>query len=217
MFIMLMVVAHLSRGADADHLDPVHLEWNQNYRKLALSKLCVTRFDCGRTFTLPAFTPESCVSVYSAANKGPRKYFVTYSEPEDSLWQRTDGGNRPRSAHGLKVQRIDADIPAETAEVLKKVWDRMLGDVRPENGSSSPSGWRMISVDGTDVEFSIERPNTRPFYGTLNVSLPPPGKKTKQLISLSNALIDYCKATPQKRPAIAERIDRDAKRLLTMQ
>jgi hypothetical protein len=197
-----------------DHLRPASLERNLSYRKLSLSKLCFTKFDCGRAFTIPAFAPESCLSIYSKAETGARHvYLVTYVTARDSLWQRTDGGNQPKRAEGLKVLRCDAEIPAKTAELLRSVWHRMLAQTRPEKPLSA-SEWRMISIDGTNTEFSIERPHETPLYGTLNTSLPAPGEKTKEFLGLSNALTDYCKARPADRPAISRKIDRKAIQLL---
>jgi hypothetical protein len=201
-------------GSDEDHLRPADLERNQSYRKVSLAKLAPTKFDCGRAFTLPAFTPESCVSVYSSSSATGRDvYFVTYVTSQESLWQRTDGGNRPEKAAGLTVHRLDTEIPAKTGELIKQVWRRMLEGTRKAKVPSSNS-WHTISIDGTDVEFSIERANARPLYGALNVSLPAPGKKTKELVRLSKLLTVCCKAKPAERPRIANEIDREANDLL---
>ncbi len=197
-------------GSNEDHLRPLALERNQSYRNVSLAKLAPTRFDCGRAFTLPAFKPESCVSVYSSSSGTPRHvYFVTYATLHESLWQRTDGGNQPEKAAGLRVDRLDAEIPAKTAELIRQVWRGMLEGTRKAKVPSS-NAWNTISIDGTDVEFSIERPNARALYGTLNVSLPIPGEKTKELVKLSELLADYCKAKPAERSRVATEIDRQA-------
>jgi hypothetical protein len=198
--------------SELDHLAPVNVEEHPSYRKLLRSKLCLTPFNCGRAILLPPFDPESSTSIYSVSNNGQVSYYVTEISVTANIWQRTDAVRYPERAKEVKVQRLDAQLPAQTAELIKRVYLRMLEG--PHGPKRLPSSPRTIVLDATHADFSLERPNTTPLYGDLDFSLSFPGRKTKQLVDIWNRLYDYCKASADKRRSIASEIDQRAKRLL---
>ena len=197
---------------ELDHLAPVNLNEHPSYRKMLTSKLCVTPFNFGRAILLPPFDPESSTSIYSVSNNGKVSYYVTEISATANIWQRTDAVRFPERAKEVKVHRLDAKLPAETAELIKQLFARMLeGRHGPKR---LPSQDRTIILDATHAEFSLERPNSTSLYGDLDFSLSFPGRKTKQLVDIWNRLYDYCKAPADERRTIASDIDQRAKRLL---
>ena len=71
------------------------------------------------------------------------------------------------------------------------------------------------TTDATIAEFSVQLPRGETLYGEMAIELPK-GRKTRALLEVANALIDYCKAKPTNHPAIAGQIDRKVKGLLQM-
>jgi hypothetical protein len=203
---------------DQDHLQPIGWEDKRNdqYRHLLESKLGVTPFDCGRAIVELPFEGELSVSVYSSSqeNRQPR-YFVTYVKAEHNLWQRTGMLKHPDAARSVKAMRHDAEIPDTTAKFVKDVWVRMLKDVRRDPRSSKPYmvGGEYV-IGGLGREFSIQQSHHSRLNGWLFRS-PAPGTKTEALVKLTDMLIDYSEAFPADRPAIGDKIHREAKSLLT--
>ena len=195
--------------AEFDHLAPIDLKQSPNYRRLLASRLGVTPFNCGRATLLPAFDPEGSVSVYWVLGSGHKMYRVTFIEVAKNLYQRTDGARYPARAKAVKDRRLDTEIPERTALVVREVWLRMLRDVKP---ISLPTN--VVVLDATIAEFSLEMPTGPPLRGELNFSFSYPGKKTKPLVDIWNALYEYCKATVEERSAIANQIERKSIHLL---
>ena len=71
------------------------------------------------------------------------------------------------------------------------------------------------TTDATVAEFSIQLSHGETLYGEVALELVE-GRKTRGLLEVANALIEYCKAIPTDRPAIASQIDRKASRLLDL-
>jgi hypothetical protein len=161
---------------------------------------------------LPPFDPESTTSVYSVSTNGRPTYYVTDISAAANLWQRTDGVRYPTRAKDIKVKRLDAQIPKRTAQLIKEVWLQVLKGPNGPRPIQPPP--RVIALDVTHAEFSLARPDAAPLRGDLDFSLSFPGRRTKQLVDILNRLYDYCKAGPSERPAIAEKIDRQATHLL---
>jgi hypothetical protein len=210
--VFLLSLTRLSLVAsEPDHLLPVNLRENEKYRAVLTQKLAVTSFDCGRLVIRPAFAPEESLSIYGLNNDAGHKYFATYLAADTSLWQTTDEGRYPEKAAGVGVERIDAEIPDRTAEVLKKVWMLML------SGRQAPKRWdhapEMLFGDATVGEFSIPGSPNKTLYGETPL-VPELGSKTKQLVELSDLLVKYCKAKPSQRGGILEQVERQAARLL---
>jgi hypothetical protein len=199
---------------DVDHLLPPEMQQFSKYYELLSSKLGVTEFNCGRVFVIPSFDPEYSVSVYREPSNGGRTtYYVTYVVAASNLSQRTDTGVYPEKGESVKTRRIDAAIPEHVAELVRQVWQRMLTGSQRPRPTPTPSR-QMIAFDGTLVDFSLERPNATQLSGELDVSIPPPGRKTKELVALARLLVSYCQANPAERPSIAKRIDHKANELL---
>lgn len=197
---------------DADYLSPVDLREYRNYRKILASKLEITQFNCGRSVFLPPFDSESSTSVYWTLKNGQRTYYVTWLSVRESLWQRIDGGHYPARAKSIETDRRDAEIPRETAELVRDACLRMLQG--PHGVRPIPPLPGVLSMDSTYLEISIDMPNRSPLYGRLDFSRSFPGKKTKRLANMWNALYEYCKASTEKRPKIASQIERQAEQLL---
>ena len=196
------------RGQANDHLAPPNRadEKVNSYQRLLLAKLGVTPFDCGRVVDASSFGPEILVSVHSRMQDGRRAYYVTSSSPEGNLWQRTYSLRRPGNAESTRIRRIDAEIPESVALEIKEVWLRMLRRARP----SPPLGLE-FEIQGY-LEFSIQQSNSHSVHGQLQ--LPASGPKTQTLAEISDDLWKYCQAAPTNRHAIADKIDKNAKRLL---
>ena len=226
----------LSAVLEFDHLEPepAYLSEHPNYRKVLISKLGVTPFDCGRLLALPFPGGEASQSVYSKSSNGRRVYYVTRISSEKNLWDLTDGGRHPEMARSVKTQRIDAEIPQNTAELLRQVWLGMLeGSQKPR---PTPPPNHAILVDASFFEFSIQRTDRPPLVGVLNISagyagkerttapalpradrnVPGYGDRLRLLVEVSEAVYQYCVAEPAERSAIAKKIDHKVTRLLEM-
>lgn len=200
-------------SADMDHLVPVDTKRHRTYRKIFTSKLGLTPFDYGRIIFLPSFEGESSLSIYCSAHKSarPNICFITSVRARDNLWQLTDAGREAAKAQSAKVHRVDAEIPQETAALVKEAWQKMLANVKERESLRSDE--ETIPIDGTSIEFSIERSNTS---GEVNLWLPTQGKKVKTFIELTHFLTDYCQAKSIDRSSIAKRINRKANELLAL-
>lgn len=206
------ISAYSAVSPNADHLVAVDPKKSGNYRKILASKLEVTQFNCGRAILMPPFGPEGSTSMYWISRNGQRTYYVTSISAGESLWQRTDGAHYPERAGTARVTRVDAEIPKRTAEMVREVWYRMLNVPAISRPIAPPSN--VVLLDTTKAEFSLEIANAAPLYANLDFSLSFPGKKTKQLVDIWNALHEYCKVPTKKRPIIAARIEQQSKRLL---
>ena len=201
-------------ASDVDHLIPSHRQREPQYYSLLSSLLGLTGFDCGRTIVVPAFEPEYSVSVYTRSGAGASTYGVTYVIAETNVWQRTNEG-RDRTAVP-KVRRFDAEIPEQTAHLLREIWMGML--TGPQRPRPTPTPRREIVIsDETSVELSLQRWGSPMLFGEIdNISVRPPGKKKQELVRLSWLLVEYCKTNPKQRPAIVKRIDDKANALLAL-
>jgi hypothetical protein len=197
-----------------DRLYQVNLSEFPKYRALWIGKLGPIPFNYARMMVEPAFAPEYSVSVYSRVlRRGQIKYVVTYMVADRNLWQTTDIGRYPQRARAAKTRRIDCEIPKQTAENVKQAWIGMLsGDQHPRPMREEDAA---RTTDATIAEFSVQLPRGETLYGEMAIELPE-GRKTRALLEVANALIDYCKAKPTNHPAIAGQIDRKVKGLLQM-
>jgi hypothetical protein len=209
MLLTALVTAGMSRGADIDHLVPVDTHF-QKYRLLLASKIGTSPFNCGRVIITPAFEGESSLSVQCERFSGGQpKCYATYVSANDNLWQRTNGVQKQEKARLIGTKRIDAEMSETTAELIKQVWLRMLGQVQVHDNKKDK--WRAVPIDGTGFEFSISHPR---LSGELDLFAPDRGSKLTELMSISQELVDYCNAKPGKRRALADRIEREARHLL---
>ena len=190
-------------------VDPNHLP---EYRRIWSAKLEVTPFDCGRFVVLPAFEPESSVSIHSYLGRdGMTGYRVTYILAAKNMWQASDMIRYPEKARAIRTRRIDADIPGPAAKLLREVWLKLLRGVHP-NESTTPRD--VIPIDTPYFEWSLQPPNGPPLRVEANFYI-----ETTPLLKLFAHLSDvtlpaYCRAEPAKRPAIARQIEKEATALL---
>ena len=210
-----MPLAGASASAPKDYLFEVDLAELPKIRSILLKKLGPTPFDYGRMMVEPAFLPEFSVSVYSRSLEGRgRKYFVTYIETDRNIWQATDIGRHPKEAEKVKIRRIDCEIDAPIAALLRQAWIQMLsGNQRPRRMTVEDA---TRFTDSTVGEFSIQLSHAKVLYGEVISTEFPSGPKTKMFMDLANTLLNYCKAKPKNRSAIAVKIERKAKQLLEM-
>lgn len=245
---LIIIAAHLFgarviAAPSFDHLEPTHLGGYPKYRKLLIAKLGVTPFDYGRSILLPFGEPEASQSIYSKSTKDRRTYFVTRVSSERDLWDLTEGGRYPERAASVRIDRIDIEIPARTAELLRQVWLGMLDGPQkprptpspspPKRGAAAKSEERFVLMDPSFLEFSISRSDNAPLVGVLNVSagyggtkkttLPRVrhdtsgfGDRVRMLAELSESVYQYCIARPGDRPLIANQIEQKASQLLEM-
>jgi hypothetical protein len=197
-----------------DCLYQVDLAQFPKYRALWMAKLGPTPFNHARMMVEPAFAPEYSVSVYSRSlSRDQVKYVVTYIAADQNFWQATDIGRQPQRAQSVKTRRIDCEISKQTGDKLKQAWIEMLsGDQQPKPMREEDAG---RATDATVAEFSIQLSRAQTLYGEVAVELVE-GRKTRALLQVANALIEYCKAKPTDRPAIASQLDRKVTRVLEL-
>jgi hypothetical protein len=137
---------------------------------------------------------------------GRRGFYVTSVEAADNLWQRSNSMRDIAKAQAVRIRRIDAEIPRAAAEDIRQVWLRMLRDRRPMKKS------RIEFELAGYLRFAIQQPHGEALEAEL--WLPALGPKTRSLVKISEALWEYCKATPANRRQIASKIDHEADWLL---
>jgi len=208
----VLAFAGVSSGSNprGDHLSPLERldERTTKYQEFLTTKLGITPFNCGRVVDQPSFGSESVVSVYSQTQNGRLVSYVSCVQAAENLWQRSKSMHDVANAQAVGIKRVDAEIPSAVAEHIKQVWMRMLRDRRP---------WKRPRLEfelGGYLRFSIQQLHGPALEAEL--WLPPPGPKTQALVKISDALWEYCKATPAARPAIASKIDREATALLAL-
>ena len=213
--IASIIVAALSFGAPYtaaseadDHLIPADALF-QRYRDFLAFRLANRLFNCGRVIVAPAFEGESSISVYCVSTKDLReKCRVTYTQASDNLWQQTSALQHLERASHIKISRIDAEISAKTAVSVREAFLRILKVTRPH--VAREGDMRMLSVDATYTEFSLEVADRRQLSGQLDVSLVRQGEDVRNLLTLSRLLVDYSKASGPDRPHIEHGIKRTA-------
>jgi hypothetical protein len=204
---------------DDDHLVPVRAFFQETkgiggaYRKLWQEKLLVTSGDVARYVSLPAYVdPERVVSVYKARGKKSLglRYWVTVTEPSRALWECVASGDEkltgriPIDPASVSVQRCDAPLPESTAMTIRKLWLKMLRDVR---GQSSDA----MSLDGSTEIFSATSQDGTALQGQIPIE---PKEHTAALLDLANQLADYCHAESAKRPEQSRKIEAESLMLL---
>lgn len=188
--------ATLNASSANDRLFQVDLAQFPKYRTLSMAKLSPTPFNYARMMVEPAFAPEYSVSVYSQPLRPDRvRYVVTYIVADQNLWQATDIARQPQRAKSVKTRRTDCEISKHTAEKVKQAWIAMLsGDQHPKPMRKEDVG---RTTDATIAEFSIQLSQGETPYGKVALELVE-GRKTRGLLEVANALIEYCKATTDR-------------------
>lgn len=209
---VLMLLAHLASAA-VDYLLPISAEQFASYRAVLSQKLAVRRFDCGRLVIKPSLgQPEEAVSVYSVKrNDGDQTYRVAYAQASGSLWEATDGGRRPAREKQIFVNRSEVELDGKTAELIKRVWIRML------TGPRAPRQWEVapefIYQDPTVAEFAIELSPENIARGEVPI-VDDLGPRTRLFVQLGQTLVSYAKAPRQRREQTANVLRARAERLL---
>lgn len=209
--LLLLIGAGSSRAA-WDYLHPpVDLPEDAAYKRLLEQKLYQTPFDYGRVTIEPPYgNGEHSISVYSQKTDGLSKICVSFIEATDSLRDWTDVGRDVEKAGNVKIRRIDAEISARAADLIRRVWIDMLSHVRATSKGTSP---QYIWGDATIATFSIQQDGSNMLSGEALV-VPDNGKRVSTLIQLADLLQKYCKADAASRPAISKRIEKSAASLL---
>lgn len=203
------------RGVWPDHLWPVEYPDKQEeaYRAYIEKRLSSTPFNCGRFIEMPPFRKaEFSVSIYSTSTlNGGFTYRATCMDAADNLRDWTDAGRLPERATKIKVHRIDAEIPAATAVLLKDLWMQMLlGHQRPRKEKIESD---VVYGDATEGEFSIQIANGKVLRGETDL-IPDLGKNTFAFVSIAEQLSEYCKAKQSKRELVLNNIERKVKTVL---
>lgn len=176
-----------------------------SYRKVIEQKLFVTPGDMARVVHLPGtIGVETVVSVYQ---KEPRKrdaYWVTVTQPSDSLWN-PEGENKESTSASAKVLRLDAPLPKSTALAIQKVWRAMLLGVR------EPPESKGLLVDSSIEIFSAAGENGRLLRGQVEGL---PRGNVAALSHLADLLMAYPETPESQRADAAQRIEKKATVLL---
>jgi hypothetical protein len=213
LLILIVFVGRASGDTNRDALVRVDLTDSPKYRSIWSKKLEITPFDCGRLVVLPAFQPERAISIYSYQNRsGQHAYRVTYVRASENIWQASDGVHDTIKAEAIKTRRIDADIPAPTAKLLRILWVKMLRGVR--YNVPPANRWKVVPIDPAHFEWSVERSGAPPLLGQLNVYTEI-AREAKDFAELSDVMLPaYCEAKASERAAIAREIEQKAKEIL---
>lgn len=218
-FAILSLIAYLLIGsavqagrpraaavAESDHLFPSEPHIDPNYRRVLMTKLCLTQANYVRVLVLPpGMGGESALSIYSDANSDDsREVRVTCTHANASLWNWMSRLQMSKQ-HEPRVTRVDATFPSSVARDVSEL-ARQLIDNR-----SSVYGDQPIVEEGTDVEFAVEV-NGKPRSALLTRYSR--GPRSEALHNLTRLLTQYCVAKPDRRTGLAESIKAEASRLL---
>lgn len=209
--IALILIPQLAWGASTvDHLLPVDLGENANYRAIIMAKLAKTPFDCGRVIVRPTFDSEISISIYRSRKKtDTASYFLTFISAQHSLWDASDGGRLPRRASPVSTRRVDRAISETLARQLRDAFSAVLSETRGLAIGEKP---KRVVIEGPTTEFSIPRADGRVARGEISY-FPATGPKLKRLEALTLDLLAYCKASPVTRHTLARKIERNASAL----
>jgi hypothetical protein len=212
--LCLALVTPNSHGSDngdvvkyrvEDHLVPVNLAADKNFRLKLESLLFVTPADCGRMVRHPASSGETVVSVYSrAAQSSKQTFFVTVTRARKNLWSALSENSPVHSAETVEIQRLDAELSRPAALAVRKAWETMLSQIKESRDDARPPS------DSETVEFSLSGENGFVSWGEAPNR---PGKSVLQLIEVGDLLFQFVEASPSRRPRIARKLHQKAMNL----
>ncbi len=182
-------------------------EFGDAYQKLWRQKLLVTPGEIARTVHLQGNVGvESAMSVYRKPRSNGSDYWVTATQASTPLWACVAPDAKPRvDPNSIKIVRLDAPLPESTASVVHKVWVAMLLQAR------KPPKSNVITLDSSTEIFSAVGPNGKLLRGQLQGF----GKgNTEALNRLATSLLGYCDTPESQRADAAQRIEKDAEKLL---
>jgi hypothetical protein len=146
----------------------------------------------------PAFQGEYSVSIHGSPDNfyfyQATKCFVSYYAADKNIGQSMPENREEKIQSEISVTTATVEIPLSLAKRIYTVWHEMLLKTHYIEDSFNRT------PDPTSVEFSSEF-----HYGW--TSNPVSCKSALLLIQLGERLIDYCKATPEKRPAVTKALE----------
>ena len=146
----------------------------------------------------PAFEGEYSVSIHGIPDNlrfwQATKCFVSYYAADKNIFASMQENHEQKEKREVAVATATVDIPLPLAKRIYKVWHKMLLQTRYAEDEFD------AAPDPTTVEFSSESLYGETYY-------PAPCKSAGLMIELGERLIDYCKAPPEKRAAVAKTLD----------
>ena len=191
-----------------DHLIPVRYRFDHSYERLVGNRLFVTRANLGRITVLPghATDGEATIALYSS-DKDSDATMLTMTRADRNLWSSTFGQDpRFTKAPSPRVTRCDAPFPKETAARVSNAIKKAVVQTRELNNQNN-----VVTIDSTDVVFSIEARDGRRSHGLLTAYAA--GKNGAAMRRLTELLQRYCETTPAQRLELLKRIEKQAARV----
>lgn len=176
------------------------------------SKLFVTRDDVARYvfLTNANYNGDSSVAVYRAPGKAGSlrgDYWLTSTDVSTSLVACISAASEKRpwiDPHSLKVRRVDAPLPASTAQIVHKLWLAMLEGSRVDDRAVPSAPTAIISATtGRGVRLKA-----------VTVSLED-DSLCEALMRLGLSLINYPQLPTAERAKAAREIEKTSYRLLS--
>jgi Ribonuclease G/E len=106
----------------------------------------------------------------------------------------------------MRIDRFDAKFPKHVANAVSEAIGRMLVETRPRKKGGS------IILDGTEIEFSVEKRSGRSIRGLLTPYAK--GKNGTGLRQLTELLRLYCESKATFRSEVARKIEVQARLLI---
>jgi hypothetical protein len=128
-----------------NHLFTSRLPSGEESEKRLDTHLNVTDGSLARMVSMPSFTPESCLSVYSRGEGDKQEFFITVTKAQESLSYSVDLNEDPKTKD-VKVTRVDRKISRDLANEIHEIWTEVL--LKNEAGPT-PAG-----CDGATTRFS---------------------------------------------------------------
>jgi hypothetical protein len=187
-----------------DHLVPKNIATDGALRPVFEKKLFVTPADCASVLIRPPETGEVAVALYRRrAGNIPDRFVVTVTKAEKNI-DMTANVDSLEAADKIKVTRCDAEISNTAALTICAAWKVMLERTEESHVYARPTLHR------EELEFSIRAEGKTEVLAALPNR---GGQSVSALIKLAKQLENYCNAPSAARRKLANRIERDAKRL----
>jgi len=190
-----------------DHLVPKNPSTDGALRPVLERKLFVTPADCASVLIRPPETGEVAVAVYrSRSGNIADSFFVTVTQADKSI-DMTANVDSLEAANKIRIVRCDAEIANTTGLAIQAAWKAMLERAQESHFYARPTLHR------EELEFSIRRKGQAEMFATVPNK---GGRSVSALVNLAKQLESYCKAPTAARSKLAKKMERDAKRLVTI-
>ncbi len=191
-----------------DHLIPVQYRFDASYQRLLGNKLFVTRANLGRITVLPGHATEGETTIaLHFSDKDSDSTMLTMTRAERNLWSSKFGQDpRFRKAPSPRVRRCDAPFPQAAATRVSNAFKKAVGKTRELNNQNN-----VVTIDSTDIVFSIEETEGRQSYGLLTAYAA--GKNGAAMRRLTELLERYCETPPAQRFELLKKIEEQAARV----